>query len=152
MTKHSPEKDDAGHPLPRSEKVSRVVQSLANSTFGTTDANGQEYELSEEAVRTAVWSWRERAAYLPPDLLSDPVWGMLLELLQGEVSKRPVLLSALCKASTASTTVAVRWLKVLEDRNLVTRRVDHLGRDFVELTWSASAALRRYFRNVVQSR
>jgi hypothetical protein len=152
MTKYTPEGEDAARPLPLPEKVGRVVQSLANSSLRKRNSEDDEPELSEEAVRSAIWAWRERAFYLPADLLCDPVWGMLLELLLGEVAKRRVTLSTLCNASAASTTTTLRWLRALENRDIIVRREDHLGSDLFALTPPLSAAMREYFRNVVQPR
>jgi DNA-binding MarR family transcriptional regulator len=101
-------------------------------------------------VSAAIRAWRERACYLPGELFSDPAWGMLLELLHAEIEKRQVSLRRLSKASAASTPSAIRWLKVLEDRELVTRQADPLnsGNEILELSPKGSTALRFYFRDI----
>jgi DNA-binding MarR family transcriptional regulator len=87
---------------------------------------------------------------LPAELFSDPAWGMLLELFHAEIGNRQVSLRRLCKASAASTPCAIRWLKALEDRELVSRQADPLnsGNEFLELTPKGSTALRLYFRDL----
>lgn len=151
MTKYSGEPEPERH-LPLHEKVSRILHSLARSPFGRSPADGESLVVPEEIVSAAVRGWRERACYLPAELFSDPAWGMLLELLQAEIGKRRVSLARLCKSSGASTPSAVRWLKVLEDRDLVVRKADPIdaASEFVELTPKGSHALRLYFRDIMQ--
>lgn len=150
MTKYSPDPDPEGR-LPLNEKVGRILNSLARSSFTKTSSHDQ-LAVSEKVVSAAIRAWRERACYLPAELLSDPAWGMLLELLHAEIMERRVSLSALCKASAASTPSAIRWLKALDERGLVIRKSDPLkpGTDFVELSPKGSTALRLYFRDMEQ--
>lgn len=151
MTKYSPE--SPGTPLSLDEKISRVLHSLTSRSFGSARSKTESLEISEEALTNHIWAWQQRACYLPADLFSDPAWGILVEILQAEVEQRRATISRLCKASGVSTTSAVRWLKALEDHDLVIRRIDCSGEaEFAELTPKASDALRRYFRNVVQRR
>jgi DNA-binding MarR family transcriptional regulator len=109
-------------------------------------------ELSEETVIQFLHAWRERTSYLPSELLSDPAWGMLLELLHAEIQGRRVSLARLCKVSASSTSCAARWLKALEARELVLRRADpdDAQNELVELSKKGSSALRRYFPDVAQ--
>jgi DNA-binding MarR family transcriptional regulator len=136
--------------LPLNEKVGRILHSLARSTFAKISSDNDRLDVSEEVVSAAIRAWRERACYLPGELFSDPAWGMLLELLHAEIQKRQVSLRRLCKASAASTPSAIRWLKVLEDRELVTRQADPLnsGNEILELSPKGSTALRFYFRDI----
>ena len=134
-----------------------MIRSLAKSSVDRDQPTPGEsppvrLEISDEAVTEVIEAWRERARYLPDEILSDPAWGMLLELLHAEVQDRPVSLSHACKASGVSTSIAVRWIKALESRDLVVRRSHSSGEASVELTPNGSSALRRYFRDVVQSR
>lgn len=110
-------------------------------------------EVPEEAVTQCIEAWRERTAYLPSELLLDPAWAMLLELLQAEIQDRRVSLTRLCKVSGVSANSAVRWLNALEGRELAVRRADpeNAGNEFVELSPEGSSALRLYFHDIVQS-
>ena len=157
MTRYSPDPKrwDTLHPH---GKVSRIIQSLARSSFAKSKSELEEpaspaLEVSEEAVTQFIWAWRERISYLPSEVLLDPAWAMLLELLQAEIQGRRVSLARICKVSGVSTNSAVRWLSALEGRELTVRRVDpkDAGNEFVELSPKASSALRRYFHDVVQS-
>lgn len=149
MTKYSPDREPERQ-LPLNEKVGRILHSLARSTFARNSPDNDRLDVSKEVVGAAIRAWRERTCYLPAELLSDPAWGMLLELLHAEIGKRHVSLRRLCKASSASTPTAIRWLKVLEERELVVRQADPLnsGNEFLELTPKGSTALRLYFRDI----
>lgn len=144
--------------LQLSGKVSRIIHSLAKSSFAKAKPELEEpaslaLEVSEEAVTQFIRAWRERTSYLPSELLVDPAWAMLLELLQAEIQGRRVSLARICGVSGVSTSSAARWLSALEGRELVVRRADpeDLGNEFVELSRKGSSALRRYFHDVVQS-
>lgn len=146
--------------LPLQEGIGRVVQALANSSFSKESeaerprAVAAKLDLTEEVVRSAIWAWQERAFYIPSELLSDPVWGMLLQLLLSEIGGRKVCLSRLLAASAAPTSTAVRWLKAMEDRRLIVRRADpdNSRNEFIELTPETSNALRRYFCDVLRQK
>jgi len=148
VTKYSPDSEPERQ-LPLNEKVGRILHSLARSTFAKTP-DADRLEVSEDVVVAAIRAWRERACYLPSELFSDPAWGMLLELFHAEIGNRQVSLRRLCKASAASTPCAIRWLKALEDRELVSRQADPLnsGNEYLELTPKGSTALRLYFRDL----
>jgi DNA-binding MarR family transcriptional regulator len=152
VTKYSPD-EESERRLPLNEKVGRILHILARSSVSKTEPESDRLDVPEEVVSAAIRAWRERACYLPSELFSDPAWGMLLELLHSEIGKRRVSLSRLCKASAASTSSAIRWLKVLEDRELVIRRPDPLisGNEFLELSPKGSTALRAYFHNIANA-
>ena len=109
-------------------------------------------EIAEEVVDQAIRTWRERAYYVPDELLSDPAWIMLLELLHAEIENRRLSSTRLLKLSAVSMSSAARWLKALESRDFVVRRSDpqEPEKEFFELSPKASLSLRRYFRDVMQ--
>ena len=157
MTRYAPF-SKRRYALPLAGKVSRIVQSLSKWPLATGEPDLQEaassvLEVPEEAVKRLIHAWQERASYLPSDLISDPAWGMLLELLQGEIQGRRVCLARLCRVSTVPTSSAVRWLKALERRGLIVRRANTVDADneTVELSHKGSCALRRYFREITKS-
>ena len=149
MTKYSPDSEPERQ-VPLNEKVGRILNSLARSTFSRNSSESDRLDVPEEVVAAAIRAWRERSCYLPAELFSDPAWGMLLELFHAEIGKRNVSLKRLCKASAASTPTAIRWLKVLEARELVIRKTDPLnsGNELFELSPKGSTALRFYFRDI----
>ncbi|HET7605954.1 MAG TPA: hypothetical protein VFK28_07780 [Sphingomicrobium sp.] len=156
VTKYSPDSRPERE-LPLNEKVALLIQNVADMAFASSprEAGGQPSpDLAAETVSAALQAWRQRSDYLPGELMSDPAWGMLLELLHAEIEQRQMTVPDLCTASTAAPGNAARWLKALEERSLVTRRANphEAATPFVELTPRAGAALRRYFRDVAQGR
>jgi DNA-binding MarR family transcriptional regulator len=101
-------------------------------------------------VRAVIRGRRQRADFLPADLFADPAWDMLLDLLQAELVQHRVPVSSLCSAAAVPATTALRWIKSMTDRGLLTRRADpHDGlRVFIELSRATSLAIRRYFVEV----
>ncbi|HYX45686.1 MAG TPA: hypothetical protein VE820_02520 [Sphingomicrobium sp.] len=154
MSRYTPD-PKAGWALPLNDKVSRIAHSLASLArlpFGGDRRPSEDrLELSEEAVNHALRAWRERAFYFPEAIFFDPAWGMLLELLHAEVMRRPLTVPELCKLSRASVASAARWLRVLEEQELVVRLPDpaHPRRELAALSPKASAALRQYFHDVL---
>lgn len=156
VTKHSSD-SESKRVLPVQQTIGRIVQSFANmSVSNAADAehstsNKDEVEALERSVHDVICAWQARASYFPGELLSDPVWGMLLELFRAELGERPVSLSTLCKASAVPGTTALRCLEALAGCNLIVRRPDHrdAGNQLIELTPEGSAALHRYFRDVI---
>jgi DNA-binding MarR family transcriptional regulator len=126
---------------------------LANAKPDVGEATSFALEVPEETITQFIRVWRERNSYLPSELLLDPAWGMLLELLQAEIQDRSVSLARLCKVSGVSASSAVRWLKALEARELAVRRADpeNANNEFVELSKKGSSTLRRYFHDILQS-
>jgi hypothetical protein len=150
MTKYTPDSKSERH-LPLNKKIDRIAQSLANSSLRTpSNADARLEYVPEGVASAAIRAWKSRGEYLPSGLFSDPAWGMLLELFHAELECRRISLAALCKASAVSRLSAIRWLEALENRDLVIRLADADGSESVELTPNGSAAIRRYFHEVVQ--
>lgn len=136
-------------------KFARAVRTLTRWT-ATDPAFGRKQPIefafvSEEAVGRALREALERPSYLPGELLLDPAWVMLLELLQAELQGRLVSLSRLRAIAGVPCSVADRWVAVLERKAFVVRRTNSLYReeDSIELSPTGSTAMRRYFNEVV---
>jgi len=93
---------------------------------------------------------RVRAKYVPPELLAEPAWDMLLELFQQHAGNARVSTTSLCIASNCPTTTALRYVSVLEDANLIRRiSAKHDRRvTFVELTDEGVLAMGGYLSEV----
>ena len=165
MKSEDPPGKDAERLRQLSEEVSRIAGSLAKLSMGlasplrqnypATNSNGpDELDVSAETVSWLIRARRERARYLSPELLADPAWDMLLDLLHAELANRPVSVSGVSIASGVPQTTALRWLNTLEQQRLVVRRSDAKDgrRTFVELSRDTSDALRRYVREIVEPR
>jgi DNA-binding MarR family transcriptional regulator len=141
-----------------SDEVSRIAATLARLSVGPTVARVERSQnhaseaapVSLETVRQVIRARRLRARFFDEELLADPAWDMLLDLLQAEIAQHRVPVSSLCIAACVPATTALRWIKTMTDAGLFKRRADpHDGRRvFVELAPTASDAMRRYFAEV----
>ena len=143
-----------------SDEVSRIAATLARLSVAPGAApverparaapRGEAPNVSLELVRQVIRARRLRARFFDEELFADPAWDMLLDLLQAEIAQHRVPVSSLCIAASVPATTALRWIKTMTDNGLFKRRADpHDGRRiFVELSTSASEAMRRYFAEV----
>jgi DNA-binding MarR family transcriptional regulator len=141
-----------------SDEVGRIAATLARLSANppppvraVEPAKSEEIpEVSADTVRSVIRARRLRARFFPEELLADPAWDMLLDLLQAEIAQLRVPVSSLCIAAAVPATTALRWLKTLVQQGLFVRRADpHDGRRvFVELAPDTSRALRRYCAEV----
>ena len=67
---------------------------------------------------------RRRDAYFDPMLFAEPAWDMLLDLYIAESEQRQVAVLTACLGAAAPQTTAIRWLRVLEARQLIRRETD----------------------------
>lgn len=85
----------------------------------------------DERLSTAV-AWLaardERDRIFGSDLFFDPAWNMLLDLYVNERRGAVVPVSSLCIAARVPSTTALRWLTMLEKRQLIGRRADDYDR------------------------
>jgi DNA-binding MarR family transcriptional regulator len=160
MTDHSPD-IDAQSLLRLSEKVSRIARALAQVSLAAELPSGEAEpvpnsdgpEIPEYVVRWLIQARQKRMRYLPEGLFAEPAWDMLLDLLHAEITDRRVSVSSLCIASGVPATTSLRRIKRMVDRGVLVRHVDRLDgrRTFLELAPEVSAALRRYFVDVVRT-
>ena len=106
----------------------------------------------DDIVTRAVEELHERGSYLPREILSEPAWRILLELLLAEIQGRHVSLLRVRTVSEVPQSVANRWVNALERRALVVMRRNALHPDgtTVFLSPQGSSAMRRYFHEVVE--
>lgn len=140
-----------------SDEVSRIATTLAKLAIGPgaegskrSDApanNRPASSVSVETVRQVIQARRIRAQYFGEALFADPAWDMLLDLFHSELAQLRVSVSSLCIAAAVPATTALRWINTMKDAGLLERRPDrHDGRRvFIELSPTASEAMRRYF-------
>jgi len=98
-------------------------------------------------ARDLIHTRRLRDHFIPPDILADPAWDMLLELYASHYERQTVTVSSLSLASAVPTTTALRWIGVLSDRGLCDRLRDTEDgrRTIVQLSERARAQLDAYF-------
>jgi len=152
MSKHF--KEQSGQNLARlSVEVSRVADKLArlsNDALVSGEVDRQKESASKASVatvRSVIRARRLRDRYFSFGLFADPAWDILLDLLESELSQRRTSVSSACGAAAVPATTALRWLKAMEEKGLVTRVPDQFDgrRVFVELSPDASRAMHAYF-------
>jgi DNA-binding MarR family transcriptional regulator len=153
---------DNGRLLELSEEVGRIAGSLTRLSIGLRaslqrvcpSSKPNEPHVLLKRVRWLIDARRKRSNYIAPDLLGDPAWDILLDLLRAELSYERPSLSSTCSAAGVPTSTGLRWLNALEQHGLVLRQGDAgdaNGTLFV-LSPETSAALRRYFVEVVATK
>ena len=104
--------------------------------------------VSPEFVHSVIRARSVRLQLFDEDLFADPAWDMLLHLYAQELGHQPVAVSKLGEASGVALATALRHMKNLERRGLITRQPDELDarRVWVRLSPTGSAAMLRYFQ------
>jgi len=80
-----------------------------------------------------------RSQHLDRDLLSDPVWDMLLELYSEQFSPRHSTLTSLSAASGLPISTALRYIRTMEQRGLLQRMRDQHDARIVHVRLSDQA-------------
>ncbi len=93
---------------------------------------------------------RRRERFLPGDLFADPAWDLLLYLYIAGSEGRTVSVSSVCIALAIPESTALRWIGLLVDRDLVSRKNDEVDeqRGFIALSAEGFLAMRGYFECV----
>lgn len=140
-----------------SDEVNRIAMALARLSETPVSEDtmrpvqpGDGPPVSAEVIRSIIRARRLRDQFLPGNLFADPAWDILLDLLQAEIIQHRVPVSSLCIASAVPATTALRWIRIMTERNMLLRREDphDARRVFIELAPPTSAAMRRYFEKV----
>ena len=145
MTKHS-EPPEPARPLTPSNDTVRIATALGSAYGEASDSATRRQPLPAATVEAAIRERARRSAYVPGQVLTDPAWDMLLELLHAELEQRRVAASILCKAAGVSRSAGLRWIDVLVSKGLCTRtQDDDPNKVLVELSEKGSQAMRGYF-------
>ena len=143
MTKH-PDRPESGRRLRPSNDASRISEALAL-------ASSDRPEPDLLGVLEVVIHLRSlRTRYLPPRLLGEPVWDILLELLHAELVNQTVTRVRLSVAARLPLEVANRWVEALVQSGLCSSESDTDARH-VKLSPEGDAALREYFAQLPQA-
>jgi DNA-binding transcriptional ArsR family regulator len=92
---------------------------------------------------------RRRRGILPPELLGEPAWDMMLDLFMQYAGGAKVSVSSLCIASDAPPSTALRHIGLLEEGGLVIRSPSSSDKrmTFVELTDKAIVTMGSYLES-----
>ena len=64
---------------------------------------------------------RRRQRFFNPELFGEPAWDMLLDLFIARLKNDRISVTSACRAADVPSTTALRWLRLLEDANLIER-------------------------------
>jgi len=67
---------------------------------------------------------RQRASFLPSEILGEPGYDMLLDLYISRMTHKRVSVSSLCIASGVPSTTALRWISILTGKGYFARESD----------------------------
>ncbi|MDE1915960.1 MAG: winged helix-turn-helix transcriptional regulator [Sphingomonadales bacterium] len=79
-------------------------------------------------------------------LFGEPAWDIMLDLYVAAAEDKRVAVTSACIGSAVPATTALRWIKILEDRNLIEREVDEVDarRIFVRLSTTGFELMEEY--------
>jgi DNA-binding MarR family transcriptional regulator len=113
-------------------------------------------EISELHVLNILAVRRDREITFPAHLFADPAWDILLELYAAELGQRRMSVTSLCIGAAVPATTALRWIRMLEKEQLVSRIPDALDgrRIYIAMTQNAVSRMQAFLalsnpRNVI---
>lgn len=128
-----------------------IEQKIANLQQLAVTSNSKEPAVLFKA-RQHYENRREREKLFgSPDLFGEPAWDMLIDLFIAAEEGKKISVSSLCLASAVPMTTALRWISILESRELIYRKADRLDarRSFLSLSAPAYEKLRTHFERAV---
>ena len=104
--------------------------------------------VTEKDVRLLLEMRRNRDRFFEAELFADPAWDILLELFAANLGQQRVSVTSLCIGASVPSTTALRWIKLLESKGLISRQGDPMDgrRFFVSLTCEGLGRMEKYFR------
>jgi len=119
----SDETCDLGNPLTNLGQIAVDPHSKDSCTLPTFDEKDLDNPEFLSAAAAEIYRMRRaRDHVLPSDLTGEPAWDMLLALLSEEPARMTV--SSVCYGSGVPQSTALRWISMLEQKDLV-QRVEH---------------------------
>ena len=84
------------------------------------------------------------------DLFGEPAWDIILDLFIREIEGKSTSITSACIGSGVATTTALRWIKILEVRDLIVRKVDPDDgrRSFITLTSHGMVSISNYLIDI----
>ena len=91
---------------------------------------------------------RDREVDMPSNLLGEPAWDILLDLFVEHTQGRVTPIKSACIASCAPTTTALRYLSLLESKDLIETKQEHSDKRvrLIGLTSKAIDMMQSYLR------
>ena len=107
------------------------------------------YKVTERDVRRVINLRRSRDAFFEAELFADPAWDILLELFAAELGQRRLSVGDVCVGAAVPATTALRWIRDLERKQLISRHRDIFDRRraYLSLQGPTVDAMNRYFES-----
>jgi DNA-binding MarR family transcriptional regulator len=114
--------------------------------FAKTHANTSPGDKLLELAGNIYQGRRLRSRFLEPSLLGEPVWDMLLALYCFTAAGKSLSVSGLCHSAAVPQTTALRWIQLMEQKNLIkrSRDWDDGRRTLLSLTEESKQVLEEY--------
>lgn len=126
-----------------------VAEPIPSSTASQRDNSvaADPLQLRREALRELKTIRRDRSAYFPAELFSDPCWEMLLDLYDARLGAEEVTVTSLGAASGVPLTTALRRMETLQSHGLIDRVEDRgdKRRTIMKLTDQGLRAVENFF-------
>jgi len=110
-------------------KISSTLCSLAS----ITDTGTSPEPITDEnriliQMKSIILRRRKREQFLPADIFADPAWDMLLDLCVAKLEERKTSVSSLCIGAAVPATTALRWIRQLEQLQMIKLTPDPFDR------------------------
>lgn len=118
-----------------------------NIFIDPNDVSLGDFHPDQALVRRVQLARNMRADFFGENLFGDPAWDILLELYGCELGQGRISVSSAGVASGVPPTTALRWIAVLEGRDLVERERDRSDgrRAWISLTSHGKSLMHSYF-------
>ena len=101
-------------------KLSSTLASLAlTSESGNLPKKYQSTSTVLNFLKFSLAMRRKREQCLPAEIFADPAWDMLLDLSVARLEQRKTSVSSLCIGAAVPMTTALRWVKQLEQLQMI---------------------------------
>ena len=124
------------------DQLTQIAHQLHALPAKRAGADVSRRRSTAEFARLLIRERRARSACIPADLLGEPVWDLLLDLYAAAQEGRPVSVTSACIASGIPSTTALRYIRALEQREIIRRVETQADRRVNYLTIAPQAALK----------
>lgn len=138
-------------PLDRSDRsaLAKLLTLVLDADAPTTEGQSEDWGRAEFAK----WLYdqrRLREQYLPPELLGEPAWDILLLLYWARHQQRRLSVTAVCASAGAATTTALRYIDHLHRSNMLEKEPHPTDRriSWLSLSDEMDAKIARYLDHI----
>lgn len=153
--------DQSDKPLIRVELIVRgepsernlLIDALSNFVFPNSNGEKRTDDISLELADIACRMYESRLLrrkFMPPSLLGEPAWDILLALYCLSARGETLSVTGLSHAANVPQTTSLRWSQMLEGRKLITRSRDAADarRAHVSLTVEGRQLMDDYLKSI----